>query len=115
MSHRQYLLHGLVELGLLECHPQLVPMIEHICLTTNMATTLIDPIYYCKVVGKLRHISTQNQMLNMWLLLIVVTPSPHNNHVLMLPKQSSTTSRELLITQCVVEKRDCSHQEASLT
>jgi hypothetical protein len=58
MSHHQYLLRSLIELGLLECHLQLAPMIECIHLTTNKATTLMDPTYYCKVVGKLRHIST---------------------------------------------------------
>jgi hypothetical protein len=58
MAHCQYLLCSFANLGLVECHPQLVPMIEGICLTIDMEATPMGPTYCCIVVGKLKHIST---------------------------------------------------------
>ncbi len=58
MACCQYLLCNFANLSLVECHLQLVPMIECVHLTIDMATTPMDPLYCHIIVGKLRHIST---------------------------------------------------------
>jgi hypothetical protein len=58
MAHYQYLLCSFANFGLVECYLQLVPMIEGVCLTIDMASMPMEPPYCHLVVGKLRHIST---------------------------------------------------------
>ena len=55
MSHAQYILKSLVDLGLEDCHSAHVPMNPGLVLTMDMSAPLIDPTYYRVVVGKLRH------------------------------------------------------------
>ena len=55
MSHKNYILKCLHDLGLTECKPASIPMDPGLKLLIDMGASLVDATYYRVVVGKLRH------------------------------------------------------------
>ena len=55
MSHKNYILKCLHDLGLTKCKPASIPMDPGLKLLVDMGASLVDATYYRVVVGKLRH------------------------------------------------------------